>query len=84
MQLKVNYYPHIVFEWISFDQLYNIQKLSDGFDTVYSAIWKDGPLYNHDREWTRKSNKVVNLKYLYNSQNIIKFLNKVMNSLENI
>ncbi|GBC12308.2 kinase-like domain-containing protein [Rhizophagus irregularis DAOM 181602=DAOM 197198] len=29
------------------------------------------------KEWTRKSNKVVTLKYLYNSQNVIKHLNMI-------
>ncbi|GES93472.1 kinase-like domain-containing protein [Rhizophagus clarus] len=78
IQSRVNYNSSIVFEWIPFDQLNDIQKMNnDDFDIVYSAIWKDGPLYFHNREWTRKSNKMVNLKYLYNSQDSIKLLNKV-------
>ncbi|GBC27871.2 kinase-like domain-containing protein [Rhizophagus irregularis DAOM 181602=DAOM 197198] len=51
-----------------------------GFATVYSAIWKDGPIkYDVDEEMcTRVSNKKVALKCLNNSQNMIdKFLSEV-------
>ena len=45
--------------------------------TVYSAIWKDGPLFHYyNKEWTRKSNEKVSLK-LYNSLNTDEFLNEV-------
>ncbi|GBB85485.1 hypothetical protein RclHR1_00120039 [Rhizophagus clarus] len=78
MQLKINYKSDIVFEWIQYDQLSDIQEISkNDFEMMYSAIWKDGPLFYNDRRWTRKSDKAVTLKYLYNSQNIIKFLNKI-------
>jgi hypothetical protein len=79
MQSKVNYESEIVFEWIPYDQLSDIQEMdNDDFDSImYYATWKDGPLCYNDREWIRKSNKMVALKYLYNSQNIIEFLNKV-------
>ncbi|CAB5352775.1 unnamed protein product [Rhizophagus irregularis] len=79
MQSKINYESEIVFEWISYDQLSNIQEMdNDDFDSImYYATWKDGPLCYNDREWIRKSNKIVALKYLYNSQNIIGFLNKI-------
>ncbi|GBC01959.1 hypothetical protein RclHR1_00440025 [Rhizophagus clarus] len=78
IQLKIDYDSDIVFEWIPYDQLNDIQEFdNDDFDIIHAATWKDGPLYYYDGEWTRKSNKVVTLKYLYNSQNIIKLLNKI-------
>ena len=41
MRLKICNYKDKVFEWISYDQFYNIKKIGN---TVYSALWKDGPL----------------------------------------
>ena len=81
MQLKISSYSDIVFEWIPYNQFDNIVIIGKGgFATVYSAIWKNGPLYfdyNH-KEYTRKSNKKIILKCLYSSQNItIELLNKV-------
>ena len=33
------------FEWIPYNQFGNIEEIGKGgFATVYSAIWKDGPL----------------------------------------
>ena len=75
MQLKINSRWSIVFEWIPYNQFSDIKEIGrGGFATVYSAIWKDGPLdYG-----IRKSNCKVALKYLHNSQNITnKFLNEV-------
>ena len=85
MQLKINSRRSIVFEWIPYNQFSDIKEIGrGGFATVYSAIWKDGPLeYNRyrDYEYTRKSNYSnykVALKCLHNSQNITKeFLNEV-------
>ncbi|CAB5308949.1 unnamed protein product [Rhizophagus irregularis] len=83
MQLKINDYDDIVFEWISYDsQLNNIKEIGKGgFSTVYSAIWKDGPLeYDADKKiyTNRDSNRVIVLKCLHDSQNITdKFLNEV-------
>ena len=81
MQLKINRRSDIVFEWIPYNQFSNIKEIGrGGFATVYSAIWKDGPLkYNEDNEeYTRRSNYKVALKCLHNSQNITnKFLNEV-------
>ncbi|CAB5382523.1 unnamed protein product [Rhizophagus irregularis] len=51
-----------------------------GFSIVYSAIWKDGPLYYLDdkKEWIRKPNKKFALKCLHDSQNSTDaFLNEV-------
>ena len=70
MQLKIDFPHDIVFEWIPYDsQLNNIKEIGKGgFSTVYSAIWKDGPL---NRDWNetelmRKSNKKITLKCFIN------------------
>ena len=70
MQLKIKYDSDTVFEWIPYNQFSDIGR--GGFATVYSAIWKDGPLkYNsRSKEYTRASNYKVALKCLQNSQNI--------------
>src|SRR4051794_26387482 len=81
MQLKINRYNDIVFEWIPYNQFSNIEEIGrGGFATVYSAIWKDGRLkYDYDhKQYTRKSNQKVALKCLHNSQNFTnEFLNEV-------
>src|SRR4051794_13662787 len=82
MQLKIDKYNDIVFEWIPYDQFSYIKEIGrGGFATVYSAIWKDGPLeYDEDTEEYVKSslNNKVALKCLHNSQNITnEFLNEV-------
>ncbi|GBC05106.1 hypothetical protein RclHR1_06030006 [Rhizophagus clarus] len=73
MQLKINDYDDIVFEWVPYNQFNNIKEIGKGgFSTVYSANWKDGPLeYDANKKlYKRNSNKVVALKCLYNSQDI--------------
>ncbi|GES83246.1 kinase-like domain-containing protein [Rhizophagus clarus] len=82
MRSKINTRLNIVFEWIPYNQFNYISKEigKGGFATVYSAIWKDGPLkYDVDKEtYIRISNKKIALKCLDNSQNLIdKFLNEV-------
>ena len=81
MQLKINSEKDIIFEWIPYNQLDNLKEINKGdFVTVYSAIWKDGPLqYNgYEKEYSRNSDKKVALKCLHNSQNISsEFLNEV-------
>ncbi|GBC48564.1 kinase-like domain-containing protein [Rhizophagus irregularis DAOM 181602=DAOM 197198] len=70
-QLKVNNYDDVVFEWIPYNQFNKIKETSkDGLITVYSAMWKDGPLYKKNRvsNYTRDSNKKVALKCLHNLQ----------------
>ena len=80
MQLKVDFI-NMVFEWIPYDQFNFIKEIGKGgFAKVYSAKWKDGPLYYSDikKEYTRNQNKKVALKCLYNSKNITnEFLNEV-------
>ena len=81
MQLKIKNKEDIIFEWIPYNKFDNIEEINKGdFATVYSAIWKDGPLHYNDykEEYSRKSNKKVALKCLHNSQNISsEFLNEV-------
>ena len=82
MQLKIDHPWDIVFEWIPYNQFSDIKEIGrGGFATVYSAIWKDGPLkYNKNKGKYVKSspNYKVALKCLHNSQNITnEFLNEV-------
>ena len=80
MHLKIDSYDNIIFEWIPYNQFSDIKEIGrGGFATVYSAIWKDGPLkYNYNNEYTRESNKKFVLKCLHKSQNITnEFLNEV-------
>src|SRR3954462_14067430 len=82
MQLKIDSKWDIVFKWIPYNQFSDIKEIGrGGFATVYSAIWKDGPLeYDFNNyEYSRKSNYKVALKSLHNSQNITnEFLNEVL------
>ena len=74
MQLKISSQNDIIFEWIPYNQLDSIEEINKGdFATVYSTVWKDGPLHynNYKEEYSRKSDKIVALKFLHNSQNII-------------
>ncbi|GBB87358.1 hypothetical protein RclHR1_01380020 [Rhizophagus clarus] len=81
MQLKITKPTDIIFEWISYNQFSNIKEIGKGgFAIVYSAIWKDGPLYYDWNKYSRESNQRVALKCLNNSQNITdEFLNEVQN-----
>jgi serine/threonine protein kinase len=79
MQLKINNHYDIIVEWIPYNQFNNINEIGKGgFATIYSAIWKDGPLkYKMELKRTNPNKKVA-LKCLHNSQNInIEFLNEV-------
>ncbi|EXX56655.1 Frk1p [Rhizophagus irregularis DAOM 197198w] len=80
MQSRINSNDDIVFESVPYSQFDNIKEVGQGgFAKVYSAIWKNGPLYyNSSNEYIRIQNKKVALKCLHNSQNISnKFLNEV-------
>ena len=85
MQLKIDKWNDIVFEWIPYNQYtIDIKEIGkDDFITLHSAIWKDGPLNYHSssRKYTRSLYRVarkVTLKCLHNSQNITnEFLNEV-------
>src|SRR5947207_9892677 len=82
IQLKINKSCDIRFEWIPCNQFINIKEVCKGhFMTIYSAIWKDGPLHYDFKSMKgiRESNKNVTLKCLHNSHNRInEFLEKVM------
>jgi hypothetical protein len=84
MQLKINFYYDIVFEWIPYIQFSDIKETSrDDYITLYSAIWCNSPLYydEHKIDYTRYQfcrNKNVTLKCLHNLQiTTNEFLNKV-------
>src|ERR1043165_2225097 len=81
MQLKICSYNDRVFEWIPYSQFDSIEEISKGdIATVYSAIWKDGPLYFEylENQYIRKSDKKVALKCMNNSQNFVdELLNEV-------
>ena len=51
MQLEINEWDDIVVEWIPYNQFTDIKEIRKGdFETVYSAIWKDGPLHYYKEE----------------------------------
>ena len=81
MQLKRSSHSDITFEWIPYNQFNNVEEISKGdVATIYSAIWKDGPLYyNYQNKHVREnSDKKVVLKCIHNSQNITdEFLDEV-------
>ena len=84
MQLKIDKFYDIVFEWIPYNQFSDIKEIGrSSFITVYSAIWKDGPLnydvFGETKKYIKKySNFKVALRCLHNSQNITnEFLNEV-------
>src|SRR5436190_23584421 len=59
MQLTINSYNDTVLEWIPYSQFNDVIEISnDSFATIYSAIWKDGPLNYDDSKmtYTRKQN----------------------------
>ena len=80
MQLKRSSYNDITSEWIPYNQFDKIEEISKGdFSTIYSAIWKNGPLYYYgSHHYKRNSDKEVVLKCIHNSQNITnEFLDEV-------
>ncbi|GES91839.1 kinase-like domain-containing protein [Rhizophagus clarus] len=83
MLLKIDSCYDTVFEWIPYNQFYDIEEIDKGgFATVYSAKWKKGPLlfdWSETKKYARPyPNITVALKRLYNSQSITnKFLNEV-------
>ena len=84
MQLKIDKpWDRIVFEWIPYNQFNDVKEIGkDDVATIYSAIWKDGPLdYDKSKdEYTRRNftNYRVVLKCFHESQNITdEILNEV-------
>src|SRR5256885_84199 len=48
IQLKIDVPTDIVFEWIPYNNFDDINEINEyDFYTIYSAIWKDGPLRWH-------------------------------------
>ncbi|GBC39142.1 kinase-like domain-containing protein [Rhizophagus irregularis DAOM 181602=DAOM 197198] len=83
MQLKINKYNDIVFEWIPYNQFNEIKETGkNGQITIYSAIWKDGPLHYQYSEYIRDSNKKVALKCLHNLQSIDSLKNEAKKYLK--
>ncbi|RGB39134.1 kinase-like domain-containing protein [Rhizophagus diaphanus] len=57
IRLNIDDFNDIVFEWIPYNQFNEINEIGkNGSITIYSAIWKDGPLYY---------NKEIQIKRLY-------------------
>ena len=90
MQSKIHKYSDIVIEWIPYNQFIDVIEVgNDGFSTICSATWKDGPLYYNEycletgtEKYSRVLNKKVALKYIENATNIVtinEFLNEVRN-----
>ncbi|EXX74760.1 hypothetical protein RirG_048130 [Rhizophagus irregularis DAOM 197198w] len=86
VQLQINDYNDVIFEWVPYNQFENIKKIGKGnfTITVFSAIWKSGPLnYNYSKMKLKKiPNRNVSLKHLHNT-NINEFLTKVKTYLTN-
>uniref|UniRef100_U9UDZ3 Protein kinase domain-containing protein n=1 Tax=Rhizophagus irregularis (strain DAOM 181602 / DAOM 197198 / MUCL 43194) TaxID=747089 RepID=U9UDZ3_RHIID len=82
MQLETNNLD-IVFEWIPYSQFNEINETGkNGLMTVYSAIWKNGPLYYQLGRYIRDPNKEIALKCLHNSQDQVEsLLNEVKKHL---
>jgi hypothetical protein len=82
MRLRINKRDDIIFEWIPYSQFDEMKEMGiNSLMTIYSATWKNGPLYYVDRynSYSRNSNKKITLKCLHNSQTTIdKVLNKVL------
>ncbi|GBB97009.1 hypothetical protein RclHR1_00290007 [Rhizophagus clarus] len=82
MQLNINNYKDIIFEWIPYNQFRIIKEIGKcDFATIYSAEWKDGHLfwYKLNKEYTRNSYERVVLECLHTSHNNItnEFLNEI-------
>ena len=57
-QLQIIKYNDVVLEWIPYSQFnQNKETGKNGLITVYSTIWKDGPLHYQYGEYTRDSIK---------------------------
>jgi len=87
IQLNIKSY-NITFEWIPYNQFNEIKEISENsIATVYSAIWKNGPLYHdiNNIKYKRESDIKVALKCLHNSQGFTnELLNEVRKSFMNL
>ncbi|EXX71437.1 hypothetical protein RirG_078530 [Rhizophagus irregularis DAOM 197198w] len=72
-KVQINEPGFIIFEWIPYDQFYDIKEIEKGgFATVCSAMWKDGPLrYDYkNKKWKRSVDDIIALKFLHNSKDL--------------
>ncbi|RGB41543.1 kinase-like domain-containing protein [Rhizophagus diaphanus] len=72
-KVQINEPGFIIFEWIPYDQFYDIKEIGKGgFATVCSAMWKDGPLrYDYkNKKWKRSVDDKIALKFLHNSKDL--------------
>uniref|UniRef100_U9TYJ2 Uncharacterized protein n=1 Tax=Rhizophagus irregularis (strain DAOM 181602 / DAOM 197198 / MUCL 43194) TaxID=747089 RepID=U9TYJ2_RHIID len=79
-QLEIDSPQSKILEWIPYEQFSDINEVNnDDLSTVYSTLWKNGPLYwdSEDVEYSRRDSLKITLKYLHNLQNIEEFLNEV-------
>jgi hypothetical protein len=79
-QLKCGYiFSSPLFQWIPYNNFYNIKEIGKNeFDTVYSAILEIDLLrYSYDRKMLR----MVVLKQIHDSQNMINDFLKEVNNL---
>ena len=78
VQLKIDGYYDIMFEWIPYNRFYDIEEIRKG--SLYSAIWKDGPLeYDMNKRKYKRNNRNLNKKVALKYLQIItgKILDKV-------
>jgi hypothetical protein len=86
MQLNLDHiFNSSLFQWIPYNEFYDVKEIKDDFYTVYSAIWKNGPLNYNFKDLNmitmRDSNERVTLKYFYDIQSMInEYHSKVRNS----
>ncbi|CAB5369351.1 unnamed protein product [Rhizophagus irregularis] len=71
MQLKIDSSENTIFEWIPYNQLSNVKNIGINYPI---ATWKNGPLYYNlsEMKYTRNSDRIVSLKYLYDSHEVQK------------
>ncbi|EXX58390.1 hypothetical protein RirG_198460 [Rhizophagus irregularis DAOM 197198w] len=65
MQSNIDRSSDIIFEWIPYDQFKDIKEIDKGVN-VYSAIWKNGPLYYKKRTIFGKNKYVKSYTYSIN------------------
>ncbi|CAG8488987.1 16230_t:CDS:2, partial [Gigaspora margarita] len=76
--------PEKVMEWIPYENFKEVKYINrGGFATVYSADWSDGPIEKWDvklKQWSRRKNEPVALKYVDNSKAEIDYFLKEVES----
>ncbi|CAB5393786.1 unnamed protein product [Rhizophagus irregularis] len=87
MQLIINDFQNVILEWIPYNQFYDIKEINKcDSATIYSASWKNGPLYwaRWNNEYARYPHENIVLKCLHTSYNniTIEFLNEVHKAIK--